>query len=140
MTPYFVPPPIIGSVYKYQNVNKDKSMRDYVVKYFITKLQKWINEKYYDEIKEKFLIKNNQVIFDKNNKNKLNNNNDIKLINEHILQQYYDYRTIYKLLKHYAKKHKLKWWDLRKNKNYIKIYFFKYLKNKLIISNNFSTE
>jgi len=129
MKPYFVPPPVIGSIYKYPNVNKDKSMREYVTNYFRNKINRWLRESYYNELKQKFQVKNNQVIESSNNKT-LNKNED-DLITEYIYQNYYDYRTTYKLLKSYAKKNKLKWWDLRKNKNYIKIFFFKYLKKKL---------
>ena len=129
MLKYFVPPPIIGSVYKYQDVSKNKEFRADVTNYFKTKLHTWLDDEYYNEIINEFSVSNNKITFEK--KPQKHSEQENKLIKEHIYQTYYTDRTIYKLLKSYAKKYKLKWWDLRKNDKYVKIFIFKYLKTKL---------
>ncbi len=130
MLKYFTPPPIIGSVYKYQDVNKNKEFRKEITNHFKTKLYDWLNDEYYNQIINNFLISNDGIIFGNKTYNN-HTNQQVKLIKEHIYQTYYTERTVYKLLKSYTKKYDLKWWDLRKNDKYVKIFIFKYLKNKL---------
>ena len=54
---YFIPPPIHTSIIEYQDVNKDKYLRELVCNYFLTKIIKWIkNNKNFEHLKDKLVI------------------------------------------------------------------------------------
>ena len=83
---YWPPPPLIDRVYEYQNLNKDAKFRKEVTEFFKNKIIKWID---------------NDKEFSKYNSKK----------------KYYEtengFMEVYNLLRKYARKHNLKWWDLR---------------------------
>jgi hypothetical protein len=125
---YFIPPPIIGTVYKYQDVNKDKTLRKDITNFFRKKLFEWLDEDYYKDIKSYFQVDGSQVKkLDKQDKSF----KDSKLIKDHIYQHYYSYKKVYKLLRAYVKKYDVNWWDLRKTRKHVHAFIVKYLKTKL---------
>nr|QFG74300.1 MAG: hypothetical protein [Megaviridae environmental sample] len=93
---YFVPPPIIGTYYKYQDVNKDKKLRKKATNYYLEKILKWINkDKSYKSLKSK----------------------------KNILNSKEGYDIIYDLLRKYIKLYDVNWYDLFDQKKYLKNYF-----------------
>jgi hypothetical protein len=96
---YYPAPPIIESVYEYQDVNKDVNLRKQVTLYYYNKLLKWIEtDDMFKHISKKNL--------------------------ESVDGQY----LIYKLLRKFIKKSKVNWYDLRDNHSLIKEYLYKILK------------
>ncbi len=93
-------PPVIESVYEYQNVNKDPKLRKEVTMFFHKKVLKWIRE--YDEFKKY--------------KNKLT-----------FLESVEGQMHIYNLLRKFIKKSGINWFDLRDNYSIIKEYLSKSL-------------
>ena len=92
---YFIPPPVHTSILEYQDVNKDKNLRELVSNYFLKKTIKWIkHNKDFNHLKDKLAL--------------LENENG--------------YNIIYNLLREYVKKGNNNWYDLRSNKNIIKDY------------------
>lgn len=92
---YFIPPPIHTSIVEYQDINKDKNLRDIVTNYFLEKTIKWIKlDKKFNHLKDK--IKS--------------------------LETNKGYTIIYNLLRQYVKSNTSNWYDLKKNKNIIKDY------------------
>jgi len=97
---YYPVPPIIQSVYEYQDINKDVYLRKDVTKFFHQKIIKWIKE---DSIFYKFKPK-------------------INFLNSVDGQIY-----IYNLLRNFVKKSGINWYDLRDNYQLIKEYLNKKL-------------
>ena len=85
---YYIPPPYTKVVYEYQDLNKNKTLRNDVTKFFQDKILKWISTD------PKF----------KNFNKKFINSSD-------------GFNHIYQLLKHFIKKSGLNWYELRE-KNY----------------------
>jgi hypothetical protein len=97
---YWPVPPLIDHVYEYQDVNKDVNLRKSVTDYFQEKILKWIdNESEFSQYKSK----------------------------KSFLQSDDGYMHIYHLLRHFIKKSKINWYDLRDNHKIIKHYFSKKL-------------
>ncbi len=92
---YWPVPPLINSVYEYQNVNKDVNLRKDVTEFFHRKVLKWIEE--YPEFSHLKSKKN----YLQSNEGKMH---------------------IYNLLRHYIKKSGINWYDLRDNYSIIKEY------------------
>jgi hypothetical protein len=92
---YWPVPPLIDSVYEYQNVNSDVNLRKDVTEFFHKKIIKWISE--YPEFAH---LKS---------KKKWLETNDGKM-------------HVYHLLRHFIKKSKINWYDLRDNYSIIKEY------------------
>lgn len=97
---YWPAPPLIDSVYEYQNVNKDVNLRKDVTNFFQQKVLKWI------EKHPKFIHLKSQKNYLQTNKGKMH---------------------IYQLLRHYIKKSGINWYDLRDNRSIIKEYLSKKL-------------
>jgi|UniRef100_A0A6C0EFS5 predicted enzyme involved in methoxymalonyl-ACP biosynthesis len=93
---YWPVPPIIDSVYEYQDVNNDKNLQKDVTKFFYKKLLLWISE---DNNFDKF-------------KKKIN-----KIENDGI-------RIVYILLKKFITRTHINWYDLRDNYKLIKKFFY----------------
>ena len=92
---YFIPPPIVTSVVEYQDINKDKKLRENITSFFLKKSIKWIkNYKEFDHLK-----------------NKIN-----------LLESDKGYNIIYNLLREFVKKGENNWFDLRDNYDIIKDY------------------
>lgn len=95
---YWPVPPINGSIYEYQNINKDIRLRKNVTDFFHSKIIKWINT--YPEFEH--------------HKAKLT-----------YIQTIEGKMKIYNLLRKFVKKSGINWYDLRDNyslvKNYIKL-------------------
>jgi hypothetical protein len=93
---YFIPPPIHTSIVEYQDINKDKNLRDIVTNYFLEKIIKWIKlDKKFNHLKDKI----------------------------ELLESSKGYNIVYNLLRQYVKSNNCNWYDLRGNKNIIKDYF-----------------
>lgn len=92
---YFIPPPIYTTVVEYQDINKDKKLRDNVTNFFLTKSIKWIESyKEFNHLKNKLpLLKSDK-----------------------------GYNVIYNLLREFVKKGENNWFDLRDNYDVIKDY------------------
>ncbi len=88
-------PPVIESVYEYQNINKDPKLRKNVTLFFHKKVLKWVQE--YDDFKKY--------------KPKLK-----------FLESVEGQMHIYNLLRHFIKKSGINWYDLRDNYSIIKEY------------------
>jgi hypothetical protein len=97
---YWPVPPLIDSVYEYQNINKDVNLRKDVTDFFYRKVLKWIEE--YPEFthlkSQKMYLQSNEGIM-----------------------------HIYNLLRHFIKKSGINWYDLRDNYTVIKEYLSKKL-------------
>lgn len=90
---YFLPPPIISTTYKYQNVNNDINLQDMVTTKFINKTIKWLeNDPSFKKYK-KFLPQ---------------------------IKGQDGYDIIYRILKLYIKKTKTNWYDLSDQSNLVK--------------------
>lgn len=85
-----------------QNVNQDERLRKQVIKFFMIKLEKWINN---DEEYKK-----------------------LKKYKKKLLDKDIGYKIIEKLLKLYTKLNKVNWYDLRKDKTLVKEFMRKRLK------------
>jgi hypothetical protein len=92
---YWPVPPLIDSVYEYQNVNKDINLRKDVTDFFHRKVLKWIEE--YPE----FSHLKSQKFYLQSDEGKMH---------------------IYNLLRHFIKKSGINWYDLRDNYSIIKEY------------------
>jgi len=92
---YFIPPPLVTNVVEYQDINKDKNLRENVTNFFLRKSIKWIKE--YDEFSHL--------------KNKLP-----------ILNSDKGYNIMYNLLREFVKKGENNWFDLRNHYDVIKDY------------------
>jgi hypothetical protein len=97
---YWPVPPVIDSIYEYQDVNKDVKLRKDVTEFFHRKVLKWIEE--YPEFTHLKSKKNN-------------------------LQTDEGKMRIYNLLRHFIKKSGINWYDLRDNYSVIKEYLSKKL-------------
>jgi hypothetical protein len=98
---YWPVPPLINSIYEYQNVNKDINLRKDVTNFFHRKILKWI-EKYPDLTH----LKSQKSYF----------------------ESYKGKKHIYNLLRHFIKKSDINWYDLRDNYTIIKEYLLKNIK------------
>lgn len=92
---YWPVPPLIDSVYEYQDVNKDVNLRKDVTEFFHRKVLKWI-----DEYSEFAHLKPQK----------------------HYLESDEGKMHIYNLLRHFIKKSGINWYDLRDNYSIIKEY------------------
>jgi hypothetical protein len=92
---YWPVPPLIDSIYEYQDVNKDVNLRKDVTEFFHKKVLKWINE--YSEFAH---LKSQK----------------------HYLETDEGKMHIYNLLRHFIKKSGINWFDLRDNYSIIKEY------------------
>ena len=92
---YWPVPPVIESVFEYQNVNADLHLRKEVTEFFHKKVIKWINN--YPEFSK--------------HKSKLTSINSID-----------GQMHIYNLLRKFIKKSGINWYDLRDNYSIIKEY------------------
>lgn len=92
---YWPVPPLIDSVYEYQNVNKDVNLRKDVTEFFHRKVLKWIEE--YPE----FARLKSKKVYLQSDEGKMH---------------------IYNLLRHFIKKSGINWYDLRDNYSIIKEY------------------
>ena len=99
---YWPVPPVVPSVYQYQNINKDVNLRNTVTKFFQKKIIKWIN--------------NNDLPANGSN------NRTIQFI-----ETLDGRKHIYDLLRHFVHKADINWYDLKDNYHLIK----KYLIEKL---------
>lgn len=97
---HWVVPPLIDSIYEYQNVNKDINLRKDVTDFFHKKVLKWIKE--YPEFTHLESKKN----YLQSNEGKM---------------------YIYNLLRHFIKKSGINWYDLRDNYTIIKKFLSKKL-------------
>lgn len=92
---YFIPPPIYTSIVEYQDVNKDKNLRELVTNYFLEKTIKWIDkDKNFKHLQDKLVLLNSSK----------------------------GYNIIYNLLREYVKSGNHNWYDLRGNSKIIKDY------------------
>ena len=88
-------PPMNGSVFQYQNVNKDVNLRKQVTKFFYDKVIKWINkDEAYSKHKDKLVS----------------------------LQSIDGQIRIYQLLRQFIKKSHVNWYDLKDNYSIVKDY------------------
>jgi len=94
---YWPIPPVIESVYEYQNVNNDKYLQKDVTTFFRDNLLSWIS-----------------------NDNKFNKFNKYKLI----IESKTGILFIYKLLQKFINKTNINWYDLRDNYKLIKKYIY----------------
>ena len=90
---YFLPPPIIPTTYKYQDVNNDVKLQDMVTTKFINKTIKWLENDPNFLKCQKFLPK---------------------------IKGKDGYDIIYRILKLYVKKTKTNWYDLSDQSNLVK--------------------
>ena len=92
---YFPPPPIIGTFYKYPNINKDKRLQKLVTDKFLKKLLKWLktDDKFY-HLKSKYKL--------------------FKTTN--------GYDILHKYLKKLVKNADIKWYDLEEKNQLVKDY------------------
>lgn len=95
---YWPVPPLIDSIYEYQDINKDINLRKDVTEFFHRKVLKWIDE-YSD-----FTHLKTQKKYLQSNKGKMH---------------------IYNLLRHFIKKSGINWYDLRDNYTIIKEFLSK---------------
>ena len=102
------------SYYQYQNLNKDKNLRNHMVKKYTKHLEKWIDNNFYDKLN--ILIK-----FRKSNKN----------IKEYIFKNYLTYEKIYSILRKYVNRNDVNWYDLHEHKYELRKYFTKKIKKFL---------
>ena len=93
---YWPVPPIIESVYEYQNVNSDKNLQKNVTMFFYNKLLSWIN----------------------------NDNNFNKFIKFKSINTKISILFIYKILQKFISKTNINWYDLRDNYKLIKKYIY----------------
>jgi len=92
---YFEPPPIIGTFYKYQDVNSNKNLQKNITKYFLKSILKSIKkDDLFSHLKSKYKI----------------------------LKSKDGYNIIYKILKRFVKKGNTNWYDLRDQKTLIMDY------------------
>lgn len=92
---YWPVPPLIDSMYEYQNVNKDINLRKDVTEFFHQKVLKWINESSeFSHLKSKRAY----------------------------LESYEGKMHIYNLLRYFIKRSGINWYDLRDNYSIIKEY------------------
>jgi hypothetical protein len=97
---YWPVPPLIDHIYEYQDVNKDVHLRKSVTDYFQEKILNWINtESDFSKYKSK------TKFFESDE----------------------GYMHIYHLLRHFIKRSKINWYDLRDNSKIIKSYMLKHL-------------
>lgn len=100
---YFLPPPNIPSTILYQDVNKDKNLRNSMTLFYLNKTIKWINK--YNKFKNlKYLL------------NKLESKSG--------------YKIIYNILRQYVKKNIINWYDLKQNYYDVKIFIKNKLDDK----------
>lgn len=92
---YWPVPPLIDSVFEYQDINNDVNLRKDVTEFFHKKILKWIDE--YPE----FTHLKSQKKYLQTNEGKM---------------------QIYNLLRHFIKKSAINWYDLRDNYSLIKQY------------------
>jgi hypothetical protein len=92
---YWVVPPIPRYPFEYQDIGKDKNLRNDVTNFFQKKLIKWINK--YDN----FSHLKSDILFFSSNEGK---------------------KRVYKLLRRFIKNSGINWFDLRDNCNLIKTY------------------
>lgn len=92
---YFLPPPIINSTVRYQDINKDSKLRNLITMFYLKKTIKWINK--YDEF-----------------------NSMKKLLPE--LENKHGYKIIYTILRKFVKKHNYNWYDLKNYYERVKDY------------------
>jgi len=95
---YWPVPPLIDSIYEYQDINKDINLRKDVTEFFHRKVLKWIDE-YSD-----FSHLKTQKKYLQSNEGKMH---------------------IYNLLRHFIKKSGINWYDLRDNYTIIKEFLSK---------------
>ena len=100
---YFLPPSNIPSTILYQDVNKDKNLRNSMTLFYLNKTIKWINK--YNKFK--------------NLKHLLNK-----------LESKSGYKIIYNILRQYVKKNIINWYDLKQNYSDVKIFIKNKLDDK----------
>ena len=99
---YYPQPPLINSVIKYENINKDPNLRKLMTNFYLKKSIKWINK--YEEFNA-----SKKILY------KIESNSG--------------YEIIYNLLRNFIKKSKTNWYDLKDKDKYFIIKDF--LKNML---------
>ena len=102
---YFVPPPVIGTLVEYPDLNKDKDLRRSVTDFFYKKTIKWVS-KYPEYSHAKKHLK--ELKSDKG------------------------YEAIYQLIRRFVKQYEINWYDLRDYyvtfKDFVKAKLVDYLK------------
>lgn len=102
---YFPPPPVIGTLIEYIDVNKDKDLRKSVTTFFHKKIIKWITN--YPEFShlKKYLKK---------------------------IKSEEGYDLMYQLIRSFVKAYQINWYDLKDNyvvfKDFLKFKLAEYLK------------
>ena len=92
---YFPPPPIIGTFYKYPNINKDKKLQKLVTDKFLKKLLKWLkSDNQYSHLKSKF----------------------------NLFKTKKGFNVLHKFLKKLVKNADIKWYDLEDKTQLVKDY------------------
>ncbi len=83
---YYPPPPVIGTLVEYIDLNKDKNLRRKVTEFFYKKVLKWVSK--YPEFKhlKKYSKK---------------------------LESAEGFEIVYQLIRHFIKSYNINWYDLR---------------------------
>ena len=111
--------PVIGAGIRFQNLNNDPELKQKMTSYFYNKLyDQWIFSDFHFMLDHIKVRGNGQFMVSKTTSTTNEKNMYLKI--DFLKNRVMTRETVYRLLHHYVRKSNTNWYDLKKNKQYVK--------------------
>jgi len=121
---YILPtPPIIPSVYTYQDINHDRNLKAQVVNYYYDKvLNNWLKYRFVELYKYVAVVGSNASLIKKVSDAETNPKGNDEAKYQFLAKNYFKKNDLLALLSKFRKMNNLNWWDLKKYNEEVKLF------------------